>query len=868
MYCYYCMAETSETDGKCSVCHKEFKEPDRKHLRPGTVLMDRYLVGNVLGSGGFGITYVGRDKTLNTLIAIKEYFPNEYASRDTLSSDAVILKECPHKEFFEREKKRFLTEARTLAQFNNQGHIVHARDYFELNDTAYIIMEFVSGENLLAYMRNHQTLISPERAVEWFVPLLKVLARVHEKGLIHRDISPDNILVDNDELVLIDFGAARNVVDSKTQSIIMKDGYTPIEQCTPNSEPGPWMDVYAVCATIYRCVTGVIPVASSLRVYQDDLKKPSELGISIPEHIENAIMHGLAVNYRARTQNMPELIAELNGENLDPATVLMTDAPTELIPGGMSGTNSVEIGTITEPKNDSDSHPTEIIQPKKHGPVIPVAIAACVAGAAGFGIWHFSREAKNAENSAAMNSIIAEVSSRAGESESTDSAGAASSAAESAAEGEIVGITGKYLFRNYMTDQYISFDPTKKDIVLTVFQSDPECVMEIFEAEGENARYIRPVQSSEKVLNPVSPKPAAGNQVILYKKNTDGTQYWALEQNSDGTMFTIRSYADNTLVLAPDGDRMYLETYDGSKDQLWILTKYTGSAGDESTKAESSDASSSRSDKDKSSKSDSSSSSGNSQRDEQQQASNNTGGNRPSKQESSEQSSQKADPQPQQPDPPKEDPKPVEVQSDYYYSDYGGGCIITGLKNNMGDLNIPEYIGDKQVLAIGDNAFSGNTGISSVSMPDSIETVGSNAFADCSNLSSVRLSRNLSRIGDYAFCNTGLYELELPESLREICEGAFYGNSGFEQIKIPYGVETVGDYAFGQCDMLESVYIAVTVKHIGVNAFKSDPPTAQYVEYGGSSAEWDMNDYSKSAFALDWNDPNIAYNVSPEWAFS
>lgn len=862
MYCYYCMAETSEIDGKCSVCHKESREPDRKHLRPGTILKERYLVGNVLGSGGFGITYVGRDKTLNTLIAIKEYFPNEYAERDTLSSDSVVLKECPQKEFFEREKKRFLTEARTLAQFNNQGHIVHARDYFELNDTAYIVMEFVSGENLLAYMRNHQTLISPERAVEWFVPLLKVLAKVHEKGLIHRDISPDNILVDNEDLVLIDFGAARNVVDSKTKSVTMKDGYTPVEQCDPNSEPGAWMDVYAVCATIYRCITGRIPTASSVRSFRDNLAKPSELGISIPQYIEDAIMHGLAVDYKVRTHSMPDLIAELTGKTLDPATVLMTDAPTELIPGGLSG-------TIAEPKKDPVTDTADVMPAKKHGPVIPVAIAACVAGAAGFGIWHFSREAKKAENSAAMNSIIEEVSSRAGESESTDSAEAASSEAETAAAGKIVGITGKYLFRNYMTDQYISFDPTKNDIMLTVFQSDPECVMEIIEAEGENARYIRPVQVSDKVLNPVSPKPTEGNQVILYKKNTDGTQYWALEQSSDSTMFTIRSYADNDLVLAPDGDRMKLEKYSGDKDQIWILTKYTGSSNDESTKAESSGSAESKSDK--SSKADSSSSSsGNSQRDEQQ--SSYSGGNRPSRQESSEQSSQKSEQSSQkadpQPDPPKEDPKPVEVQSDYYYSDYGGGCIITGLKNNMGSLDIPEYIGDKQVLAIGDNAFSGNTGISSVSMPDSIETVGINAFADCSNLSSVRFSRNLRKIGDYAFCNTGLYELELPESLREICEGAFYGNSGFEQIKIPYGVETIGDYAFGQCDMLESVYIPVTVQSIGVNGFKSDPPTAQYVEYGGSSAEWDTKNFSKSAFALDWNDPDIAYNVPPEWAFS
>ena len=880
MFCYYCMKETAAQGNTCPECGKEYLPKSLpQFLQPGTVLCDRYLVGNVLGAGGFGVTYAGKDQKLDIRIAVKEFFPAAYAVRGTENNpDEVTLTDGPMKASLQKGMKRFLTEARTLAQFNSEAHIVHASDYFEMNGTAYIIMEYVNGETLLKYLKKNGNL-SPEQAVKWFTPMLDVLSRVHDAGLIHRDISPDNFIVNHGKLTLIDFGAAQKVIDDKSRLLSQKAGYSPLEQGDSGSVQGSWMDIYAVCATIYRCITGVVPPEASKRVFQDPLKKPSELGIQIPEHIENAIMHGLQVNYKERTQNVRTLIAELSGEvpteDDDPVTVLIDDPATELMddPATVlmsSDANAAGLAGIAaasqKPSAESVQKHDNPEKPHRMHPAVPAAIAACAALAVGFGIWHFAKQAKDAENAGALSSIITE------ESGTADASAAVSE--QSAAQPDIAGT---YLIRNYITDDYLCYDANTHNIRVQNANTDA-CVMEILRVDDGDARYIRPVQSDGMVLNPASSAPAEGDSVNLYRLNDDGTQYWKFEGDSE--CITIRSCYDDKLVLAQDGDSLHLEADNGRTEQCWVLTRYEGKIADESSAAdpESSKASTEKTGRDKTETS--TAPAGESSRSEdapaqQQGNSGSSGSARPSRQQTADDSGKADTPAPSQqqqtpkddPQPQHEDPKPAEVQSDYLFADYGGGCIITGLKNSMNHLEIPERIGDKTVLAIGDSAFAGNGGIESVSMPDSIESIGASAFEDCTSLSSVRFSQNLRTVGNYAFCNTGLYEIELPGSLREICEGAFYSN-GFEQIKIPYGVETIGDYAFGQCDMLENIYIPVTVGHIGVNGFKCDPPTPHHVEYGGSSAEWNTKDYSRSAFELDWNDPDIYYNVAPEWAFT
>lgn len=354
MYCYFCMKETVEQNGVCLSCGRTFaRDTDRNHLLPGTMLKGKYMVGNVLGQGGFGITYAGRDTTLDIRIAIKEYYPTGHASRDCLSTNDVTLLSGPNEAYFANGKERFLTEAKALAKFNRSGNIVHARDFFELNNTAYIIMDFVEGKDLRHFLRENGK-VEPQKLVDWFMPILNVLGKVHAEGLIHRDISPDNIIVENGELILIDFGAARDVEATKSLSVMLKPGYAPGEQYTSDrSQQGPWTDIYAVCATMYECITGVTPQESSSRLFEDHLQKPSQLGITIPPHIEAALMHGMANKYKDRPQNMQQLIAELSGAiapafDPDPKTVLMDDPKTVLMtqPGDMQVTG-VEIGHLT-----------------------------------------------------------------------------------------------------------------------------------------------------------------------------------------------------------------------------------------------------------------------------------------------------------------------------------------------------------------------------------------------------------------------------------------------------------------------------------------------------------------------------------------
>ena len=307
-YCYSCMNEL--TDG--NICHHCLKENTADNtvyrLKAGTILNNKYLVGNCIGEGGFGITYIGRDLTLDMRVAIKEYFPNGYVNRNNTVSQDVTASTESQKEIFYKGKDSFLEEARKIAKFVGEPGIVGVREYFEANGTAYIIMDYLDGVNLASYVRNNGT-ISAERIFELMLPMVRSLKRIHESGIIHRDISPDNIMyLKSGSLKLMDFGSARYFTNNqKEMSVLLKQGYAPEEQYRKNGDQGPWTDVYGLCATMYRCITGVIPVDALDRMRSDTLEPPSKLGVDIPESMEVVLMYGLAVFKENRCQSMDEL---------------------------------------------------------------------------------------------------------------------------------------------------------------------------------------------------------------------------------------------------------------------------------------------------------------------------------------------------------------------------------------------------------------------------------------------------------------------------------------------------------------------------------------------------------------------------------
>ena len=292
-------------------------------LRKGTRLIGRYTIEDVLGQGGFGITYLGMDELHKKKVAIKEFFPQGIVTRNIEYEDTVTVTLVGEKENYDKGKERFLKEAQTMAMFSKDKGIVKALDFFEINNTAYIVMEYLEGVTLKQYLRENKR-IAAEDLVELLVPLIEALDEIHSQGLIHRDISPDNIMVLPDgRIKLMDFGAARDYTEfgEKSLSIVLKPGYAPPEQYQTHGVQGPWTDIYALCATMYKCITGENPPDAIDRLVDDHLKKISAFGIPVLPQIEEAIIKGMSVSAQDRYQNVGDFCEDLYGgyeENSEP----------------------------------------------------------------------------------------------------------------------------------------------------------------------------------------------------------------------------------------------------------------------------------------------------------------------------------------------------------------------------------------------------------------------------------------------------------------------------------------------------------------------------------------------------------------------
>ena len=284
-------------------------------LNPGTMLSGRYLIGTSLGFGGFGVTYRAWDNELDTLVAIKEYYPSGLVQR-TPGEKEVILAAGNRKDEFEQGLNRFLDEARNMAKFTSPN-IVGVSNYFEENHTGYIVMEFLSGISLKDYLKMEGGRLDCETSVLIISEVIKGLSVVHKAGILHRDISPDNIFIcEGNRVKLIDFGAARFSDEEKevTRSIILKPGFAPPEQYRQKSKQGPFTDIYALSATLYRMLTGKLPVDSTNRLDKDTLQSPRELNPEIPEYLSNAIMKGMALDSELRFRNVEEMAAAISGK--------------------------------------------------------------------------------------------------------------------------------------------------------------------------------------------------------------------------------------------------------------------------------------------------------------------------------------------------------------------------------------------------------------------------------------------------------------------------------------------------------------------------------------------------------------------------
>lgn len=279
--CESCFCEAdSEPCLNCGFSASEYSA-DPLVLPMGTKLNDKIVIGRVMGKGGFGVTYLGYDLRMDKIIAIKEYYPNGIAYRAPGGSE-ISINDPKSEETFEKGAEKFYAEAEMVSQFNGNPNIVSVYDYFRANNTVYLVMEFIQGVTLKNYIKKHGRL-SDGQALFVMDKIAAALSITHSAGVLHRDISPDNIMICRDgKIKLIDFGAARQILEesSSNLTVVMKHGYTPIEQYTKKGRQGAWTDIYSLGASVYYALTETVIDDPYSRMDNDDELAENRHGIN------------------------------------------------------------------------------------------------------------------------------------------------------------------------------------------------------------------------------------------------------------------------------------------------------------------------------------------------------------------------------------------------------------------------------------------------------------------------------------------------------------------------------------------------------------------------------------------------------------
>ncbi len=314
--CFGCMEVTEGYP--CPVCGFDPAQAAAPNyvLPYGAILNGRYIVGKMLGQGGFGITYIGWDLAMERKVAIKEYYPSGQVSRNPGSRDLTWYTNEQSRQARQNGMQMFLKEARKMSKVDNLTNVVRVRDIFQENETAYIVMDFVEGETLKARLDKTGPL-TWKQAKEIFVPAMQAMEQVHQAGLVHRDISPDNLMLTPDGRVMIlDLGAAKDLAINKgaSSAMVVKGGFSPPEQYAQQGGSGSWTDVYAMAATMYHSLTGVVPPTAVDRMQGEPVNWALLETGGVPNHVIAALQNAMKLNARERTQTMAELLRQCQSE--------------------------------------------------------------------------------------------------------------------------------------------------------------------------------------------------------------------------------------------------------------------------------------------------------------------------------------------------------------------------------------------------------------------------------------------------------------------------------------------------------------------------------------------------------------------------
>lgn len=389
--CESCFCEMTE-GAFCTNCgyNPNMTAGDPTMLKPGSVLLGKYVVGKVIGKGGFGVTYVAYDVTTQKKVAIKEYFPYGVALRAP-GTTTVSVSSMDNAEAFRMGAEKFYNEAKMVSRFNGNPNIVGVHEFFYENDTVYFAMEYLQGHTLKDHIKTHGVL-SPAQALFIMNNVSNALMAAHSSNVLHRDISPDNIILcDNGNVTLIDFGAARQVVAEHSQSfsVILKPGFAPLEQYQKKGNQGPWTDIYSLGTTIYHALTGDIPEDPMSRI--DDDEEFSSNAYDIEPELWAVIQKATQLKVEDRYGDVFMLRNDLSRISYQPQPVIVPTADTSekmpefqtAVPFGMT-----QMGTTTAVQTVASSAPVQKKKfnfaefCKKHGKIIAGVAAVLVLGIA------------------------------------------------------------------------------------------------------------------------------------------------------------------------------------------------------------------------------------------------------------------------------------------------------------------------------------------------------------------------------------------------------------------------------------------------------------------------------------------------------
>lgn len=326
--CLGCMNKLDD-NGMCNHCNFDPNKPQAKsYLKAGTVLDNRYIVGKILSFNGEGVSYIGFDKVTSEKVVVREYFPDTLCKRSDDSDRIIVNQDCLAK--YKTFMSEFAEVYKVLSRLRNLPHIVPAVDMFAQNNTTYAVLEYVEGVSLRKFLQENSGTLSWEQVKRIFPPIFTTLSIIHNAGIVHRGICSDNILVTvKGELKLIGFciSSIRTINTELTPELY--SGYAAPEQYTSLDWQGTWTDVYAICAVLYRILTGTVPPEAHGRTNSDRLIEPIRLNPTIPYNVSQVIMEGLCVKGNMRIQSITELVTKLFEQ---PQYVEHTKGATQTIP--------------------------------------------------------------------------------------------------------------------------------------------------------------------------------------------------------------------------------------------------------------------------------------------------------------------------------------------------------------------------------------------------------------------------------------------------------------------------------------------------------------------------------------------------------